>query len=256
MGDFVLEVEEHNFKGPIELLYELIEKRKLLVHDISLAKVADDFIAFIEKQTNFPLGEVAQFLSIASTLLLIKSKSLLPGLVLTGEEEADAKELEKRLALYAKVRELEGYIKERFGKSQEFFPIQKKDDRIVFAPSKNISIENLHKTFVNVVNLIPKLEKREKASIAKVISLEQMIVSLGDRLTKAINSSFGSLTKDYGGKMQGHKYQIPKEEKKNLIVTFLALLELVKRGVVEAMQESHSTDILLESKSISTPTYG
>ncbi len=256
MGDFVLEVEEQNFKGPIGLLFELIEKRKLLIHDISLAKVADDFISYIEKLGSFPISEAAQFLSIASTLLLIKSRSLLPHLTLTNDEEDDAKNLEKRLFLYAKMRELSKYIKEKWGAESLFNPLVRKDQEIFFSPSKNISLDNLKSAFEHVINLIPEAEKKDEAMVRKVISLEQVIMSLGNRLTKAMNISFSKLAKEHGGSKSGHRHVLPKEERKNLIVTFLALLELIKRGAIEAMQENSKADIMLGSKTLATPAYG
>lgn len=256
MGDFILEVEEHNFKGPIELLYELIEKRKLLIHDISLAKVADDFISYVETQESFPIGETASFIAVASTLLLIKSRSLLPNLELTADEEEDTKNLERRLALYARMKELSKHVKLLWGANPMFEPLPKKDLEVVFAPSQNITVENLKESFKRVVALIPKIEKKDKVTVQKVISLEQMISSLGERLTKAINMPFSSIVKEHGGETKDKKVHISKAERKNLIVAFLALLELVKRGVVYAMQEDPHSDIVLGSKSISTPSYG
>jgi segregation and condensation protein A len=65
-----------------------VEKRKLFINDISLAKVTDDFISHIQQFEKLPMGESAQFILVASTLLLIKSRSLLPALKFTEEEEA------------------------------------------------------------------------------------------------------------------------------------------------------------------------
>lgn len=256
MKDFELEIGEQNFKGPIELLFELIEKRKLLIHDISLAKVADDFISYIEKLGSFPVSEAAQFLAIASTLLLIKSRSLLPNLTLTTDEEEDAKNLERRLFLYARMRELSKYIKDKWCTEPSYDPLPRKDIKIFFAPSKNISLNNLKNAFEHVINLIPESEKKDTTTVRKVISLEQVIISLGDRLTKAMNISFSNLAKEHGGSKSGHRHVLPKEERKNLIVTFLALLELVKRGAIEAMQENSKADIMLGSKTLNTPQYG
>ena len=93
------------YEGPLDLLLELIEKRKLLINDISLAQVADDFIVYVNTQPHLPVGEVADFIALAATLLLLKSRSLLPSLTLTDEESHDIKELEYRLALYQLVKE-------------------------------------------------------------------------------------------------------------------------------------------------------
>ena len=71
-------VKQQHFEGPLDLLLSLIEKRKLFINDIALAKVTDDFISHIQSLNQFPMADSANFILIASTLLLIKSKSLLP----------------------------------------------------------------------------------------------------------------------------------------------------------------------------------
>jgi segregation and condensation protein A len=73
------------FEGPLSLLIELIEKRKLLINDISLAAVTDEYMRRVAEMERSPLRETAEFIVLASTLLLIKSKSLLPILSLTEE---------------------------------------------------------------------------------------------------------------------------------------------------------------------------
>ncbi|MEK7117749.1 MAG: segregation/condensation protein A, partial [Patescibacteria group bacterium] len=85
--DTDFKVKTGDFEGPLELLLELIEKRKLHINDVSLSQVADDFIAHIKSLEEFPMNDSADFILIASTLLLIKSKSLLPTLELTEDEK-------------------------------------------------------------------------------------------------------------------------------------------------------------------------
>src|SRR3989344_4410007 len=96
--EFKIHIE--GFEGPLELLLSLIEKRKLPINDVSLASVTDEYILHIQQQKEFPLSETSHFILIASTLLLIKSKSLLPTLELTEEEAGDIENLERRLKLY------------------------------------------------------------------------------------------------------------------------------------------------------------
>jgi segregation and condensation protein A len=71
-------LETNAYKGPLETLLDLIESRKLSISDISLAEVADSYLAYVENLPNLPLAETSQFVLVASTLLLIKSRSLLP----------------------------------------------------------------------------------------------------------------------------------------------------------------------------------
>ena len=99
------------FEGPLELLLDLVEKRKLFINEISLAQVADDYIAHLKQFEKMPVDFVSNFLIVASTLILIKSKSLLPTLSLTEEETHDIDELERRLKEYQKIRELSVNIK-------------------------------------------------------------------------------------------------------------------------------------------------
>ena len=82
----IFQIKTEAFEGPLDLLLALIEKRKLFISDISLAEVADDFIEYIKTFDEFPVDMTANFILIASTLLLIKSKSLLPSMTLTSEE--------------------------------------------------------------------------------------------------------------------------------------------------------------------------
>ena len=76
-------VSTQNFTGPLETLFNLIEERRLAVSDVSLAEVTDAYLSYVEKLPSLPLGETAQFVLVASTLLLIKSRMLLPSLELS-----------------------------------------------------------------------------------------------------------------------------------------------------------------------------
>jgi len=77
------EIKTERFEGPFDLLLDLIERRKISINEVALAKVTDNFISYIESHEDFPMKESAQFIFVAATLLLIKSKSLLPNLELS-----------------------------------------------------------------------------------------------------------------------------------------------------------------------------
>ena len=81
----VFEVKHGEFKGPLEVLLDLIEQKKLHINDVALSRVTDDFLEYTRGHGGFPIAEGAQFAFVASALLLIKSKSLLPNLSLTRE---------------------------------------------------------------------------------------------------------------------------------------------------------------------------
>lgn len=230
------------FEGPLDLLLKLIEKRKLFINDISISKVADDFIAYIKNLDKFPVGESANFILVASTLLLIKSISLLPDLNLTEEEDRDIKNLEMRLKLYQKIKELSLGIKKIFGQNIIFAPLVKKINPI-FSPDENITLANLLASAREVIRNLPKNESLPKAIVKKVISLEEVIENLAERVKTGLNIRF----KDFA--------QIGKEDKINIIVSFLAMLELVKQGLIEVVQEKQFEDIQMQTQEIGIPKY-
>src|SRR5690348_9963488 len=125
-------VKTSAFEGPLDLLLDLVTKRKLFVNDVSLAQVTDDFIAYIDQHEEFPLGESAEFILVASTLMLIKSRSLLPTLELTQEEEESIHDLENRLQVYARVKELAAEVKKIFGKRIIFEKEPRKNETVIF----------------------------------------------------------------------------------------------------------------------------
>jgi segregation and condensation protein A len=233
--DSTYNVKTHIFEGPLEVLLSLIEKRKLFINDISLAQVADDYIAHVKMLENFPLAETAHFILIASTLVLIKSKSLLPQLSLTEEEEQSIDDLEDRLKQYQKYKALSKHLKDRFGIHVEYLRLPSKEKIVVFAPDKNTSVARLHETIRQVIHAIPKKEFVPKAVVQKVISLEEMMDNLSERITKSLKMSF----KDFSGH--------GKAEKVNVIVSFLAMLELVKQGIIHVKQEADFSDIEIET---------
>ena len=236
-------VKTHIFEGPLDTLLSLIEKRKLFINDISLAQVADDYIAYIKSLKDFPIADSAHFILIASTLVLIKSKSLLPQLTLTEEEESNIEDLEARLREYQKYKALAVHLKERFGIHTEYLRLPSKEKVIVFAPDKNTMVSRLSETIHSLILQIPKKEFIPKAVVQKVISLEEMMENLSTRITTAMKMSF----KDFSGH--------GKVEKVNVIVSFLAMLELVKQGIISVRQDKDFYDIEMETQVTSVPRY-
>jgi segregation and condensation protein A len=244
--EFLIKTDE--FHGPLEVLLDLIEKRKLHINDISLSQVADEFINHMNSHEDFPMSDSADFILIASTLLLIKSKSLLPNLELTTEEQGNIDDLEKRLELYKKYKEASMGVKEIFGQNPLYFALENKIKPIVFSPTSEIRIESIFESIENVLKSVPKPINLPKVHVAKVISLEEMIDDLSKRVQHSIRMSF----KDF---VRGGQANKEKADKVTIVVSFLALLELVKQGVVRANQGNHFEDIEIESESIGVPKY-
>jgi segregation and condensation protein A len=259
-------VKQEHFEGPLDLLLTLIEKHKLFVNDIALAKVTDDFIEHIRTFENFPLADSANFILIASTLLLIKSKSLLPALDLTGEEEQSMHDLETRLKIYQEIKQASLGVKALFGKEIIFQPSQSglrlRSSVPVFSPDSSMTISAIAAAIGNLIRALPKKELLPKALVQKVISLEEMITRLTERVTKNLSMSFREFAKangnsngsgnSIGGTTSDEK---TREYKVNIIISFLAMLELVKQGVIHVTQERPGDDINMETQTACVPQY-
>src|SRR3989344_5248334 len=231
-------VKTTGFEGPFRLLLELVEKRKLFINDVSLAAVTEDYLNYMNKLGGLNHADIASFVVVASTLILIKSKSLLPSLNLTEEEQGDIKSLEERLRLYELFMKLGGNIKNNFGKEMIFAPEERKNELLVFLPDSQITKESMMGFARDCLGSMPKKVFLPEAEVRKVISIEEMINDLTERIKSSIKMNF----KELHGKIS------TREEKVTAIVGFLALLELVRQGVLDAVQEIDGGDIIMEKQ--------
>lgn len=243
-------IDTEHFQGPIDLLLSLIEKRKLFINDFSLSKVADDYISQVRSFESYPIDDVANFLLVASTLVLIKSKSILPDLNLTKEEEQDIDDLKKRLALYDLFRNLAESLKITYGKNIIYEKSARMSPVRLFAPDTQMTPSGLEEGIIRVINALPKKVEIPKATIRKVISIEEMMARLSDRVVGTLKMGFSKFANYKKGE------RIEREERANVIISFLAMLELVKQGIVTVSQSEDFEDISIEPIELNTPTYG
>ena len=230
------------FEGPFELLLDLIEARKLLVNDLALASITEDFIQHVRAQDVFPIEETANFIHIAATLLLVKSKSLIPDLALTDEENADVEDLKRRLIAYEKVREAARELTRLYGKNV----LVKEGERpaeVVFAPAHDLSAAVLAEALARVLAAREVVEELPETRVKPLVTIEEMMDRLAKRVQNAMTISF----KDFAGN---------NKEKVEIVVSFLALLELVKQGAVAAEQYGEHGDIRIHhTATTSVPRY-
>ena len=230
------------FEGPFGLLLTLIEKRKLYINDVSLSVVTEDYLNYMNKLGGLHYSEISSFVVVASTLLLIKSKSLLPNLDLTNEEEGDIKNLEERLRLYELFTKLGGNIKNNFGQKIIFAPLERKNNILVFLPDNQITKDSMMTFARKAIGAMPQKVFLPKVEVRKVISIEEMINKLIERIQNSLKMNF----KDFAGNGK----QVTREEKVVVIVGFLAMLELVRNGILDAIQETDGGDIIMEKINI------
>lgn len=240
-------VKAQAFEGPLELLLSLIEKRKLHISDIALADIVDDYISHIDEHTQDE-KKLLEFLAILGTLLLIKSRALLPGVVLSKEDKGEIDTLKKNLEKYESLKKAQ---KTLFGslKNPPLFRVGNLKKRITdqdqtFKPFHNLGIDTLRDSALAVAIRMPKLdEKYTNVGMKKKIGLEQVMSSLLTRIKSSFKSSFSSLLeKDDDSYMK--------------VLRFLAILELVRTGKISAEQQNFQDEIIIETQEVGLPRYG
>lgn len=234
------QIKTTHFEGPFGLLLHLVEKRKLFINDLSLAEVTEDYLKYLNSLEKLPPEETSSFLVVASTLLLIKSKSLLPNLDLTDEEKGNIQNLEERLRLYELFSKLSLHLKKDFGKKIIFAPLERKNDFLVFLPDEQITRESIMTFAHRALQAMPKKVILPKVEVKKVISLEEMLNKLAQRIENTLKMSFHEFAPK--GKTR--------EDKLVVIIGFLAMLELVRQGVIHAIQEKEAGDIFIEKREV------
>ncbi len=236
-------IKTDSYEGPFEILLDLIEARKLLVNDLALANITEDYIQHVRAQKAFPVEETANFIQIAATLLLIKSKSLIPDLALSEEEHADVEDLKRRLAAYENVREAARELSRIYGRTVMAAGGERPPE-VVFAPSRDLSVDALAEALARVLAAREVVEELPEVRVKPLVTIEEMMDQLAKRVQSAMTLSF----KDFAGSDR---------ERIEVIVSFLALLELVKQGAVAAEQYEVYGDIRIShTATASVPHYG
>lgn len=214
------------FEGPLALLLELIEKEEMDITEISLAKIADQYIEYIRKAETLRPDELADFLVVAAKLLLIKSRALLP--FLKGEEEEEIQEFEQQLKMYKEfleaAKKIEAIIgKKRFSFAREFNRQAFLASARLFSPPKNLTAGDLENVFGEIIKSIKPAELLKEKSLEPMVNIEDKILVIQQILLQKIKISFNNI-------LAGAK------NKTEMIVSFLAMLELIKQKDIMAAQ--------------------
>lgn len=219
-------VHLEQFQGPLDLLLTLIEREKLDISTIALTQVTEQYLGYLNTATEeIDAEELADFLVVAAKLLVLKSRALLPMLA-EGEDE-DATDLERQLKIYREYYEASKTIaallrKRRFAHGREAAV------RIEphFSPPRKLTVEHLHTAFLHVISeLEPIALFKDTETIRRTISLRQKIDDIRRLLMRSNGMDFQTLLKNA-------------KTRTEVIVTFLALLELVKQRALVVEQRS------------------
>ena len=226
-------LDVNNFVGPLDLLLELIEKNSLSINRIALSQVADQYLGYVEKN-KIGLEELVGFLGIASKLALIKSLNLLPLSDKTVKEKEDeVSDFELRVIVYAKFRKATKKIEKLYLKQPSFFKHShcKPNKNSSNLKNLNVNKEDLKVVFKRVLNKLPDFSILKKETVNSRIEMSSIIQSIIKGLTKSKRTSFFKFSKDM--------------DKTEVVLTFLASLELSKRVKVKLQQNNFLGDILM-----------
>jgi segregation and condensation protein A len=227
------------YEGPLDLLLELIERAELDITTLALAQVTDQYLAYLKLLEERSAAEVSAFLIIASRLLQIKSAALLPHpsiIPSTLEEEDPGEALARQLIIYKRFKELAITLTEREAHNLRTYlrvapPFLNIETRLDLA---GITIHDLAHAARYMLMSQPDLPALSKVVSRPRVTIREKIRSILESIRKVGQTTFRSLLQVQNDRLE-------------LIVTFLAMLELIKRHVVVAEQAEIFGEIQIES---------
>lgn len=224
-------VQTKEFEGPLDVLLSLIKKRKLFINDISLAQITGDYLSFI-KENQESLSDKTEFLHIATTLVWVKSKSLLPNKDIEGDQQDEINELEDRLRAYKLIKKQAGKLRDLFGETILFTPTDSHEPEDVFAPGDNLTTDRLARIANRSLVSLPQ-ESLPTAELEKTVSLREEIGRLNQLLSEKITITFEKLRRS----------ETPADQ----TVSFVALLELAKAEKISVNQKNTFAEITIKT---------
>lgn len=238
-----------DFEGPLDLLLYLIEKNKMNIYDIEISSITDQYMEYLEAASQVELDQMSDFIVMAATLLYIKSRMLLPKPNKVGEEpeEDPREELVRKLLEYKKVKYVSERLSECQGESKQYcFRNKMAHLEIPDAPIPyedilgNISLKLLYDTFEQLMKQKEwerqdQKERKIDQSILKkdTYTIEQKSIYIRELIALKGETTFFSIC----------NREMPKVE---LIVTFMALLELIHKKEIYVVQEAPTSDIFIK----------
>ncbi|MCX6785736.1 MAG: ScpA family protein [Candidatus Komeilibacteria bacterium] len=227
MTNYQIKLEQ--FEGPLDLLLSLIEEEEMDITKVSLAKVADQFMEYLHASPDLPAGDMADFLLVASKLLLIKSKILIPTLEIDDEE---AGSLEKQLKIYKEYYEAAKVIRAMVLKRRFMFSRAKQLQVFTpkFYPPLGVKLNNLALIFKQALARLEPIVNLPQAMMKRTISIREKIKHISDLILAKFTLSFRQLLGQNNNRTE-------------VIVSFLAILELVKQRTVSVEQGELFSDI-------------
>ena len=235
------------FEGPLDLLLHLIDKNKVNIYDIPIAMITDQYLEYVNAMDRQDLNVVSEFLVMAATLIDIKSKMLLPKQVNEeGEEEDPRDELVRQLLEYKMYKYMSLELRDReldAGRAMYKKPTVPEEVLAYEAPVdldkllEDVTLAKLNDIFKMVMQ---RVEDKVDPIRSKFGKIEKEEVSLPDKMEYV--KEYARLNKHFSFK----DLLLQQKSKMHVIVSFLAILELMKIGFINIIQEEIFDDIIID----------
>lgn len=228
------DLQLENFEGPLHVLLELIEAEEMPITEISLSHVTEQFLQYLDETLDRLPEELADFLVVATKLLLLKSRALLPFLDIEEDENPD--ELAAQLRMYKKYAEAAKGVEELLGSENMLYgkrTVQLAQREVEFYPPVDLDAAELREFFVDVLQKLEPVVRIPKAAIQKVVTLREKLKQIQQIIEHNVTTNFNQLIAD-------------SSDSAEVVVTFLAVLELVKQKSVAVHQTDFYGTITVE----------
>ena len=231
-----------NFEGPLDLLCHLVDKNKMDINQIKISEITDQYIDYINKMQELNLDVTSEFILMASTLLFIKSKSLLPKQV-EDEAELTEEELVHRIIEYKKYKEISKKLNEFYQVySKRFYKVPDKIELPARKLEQNYSKDLIEQSYKNL------LEKNKSKINKNAINIEKIAITETVTVTSKVKDIFKELIKKprfiFSKLCTAKKYT-----RLETVTAFSGILELTRRNKIRAQQEKNFADIIVEKAS-------
>lgn len=231
-----------NFEGPLDLLCHLVDKNKMDINQIKISEITNQYIDYINKMQELNLDVTSEFILMASTLLFIKSKSLLPKQV-EDEAELTEEELVHRIIEYKKYKEISKKLKELYQVySKRFYKVPDKIELPARKLEQNYSKDLIEQSYNNL------LEKNKSKINKNAINIEKIAITETVTVTSKVKDIFKELIKKprfiFSKLCSAKKYT-----RLETVTAFSGILELTRRNKIKAQQERNFGDIIVEKAS-------
>ncbi len=222
------EIDIEAFQGPLDVLLGLISKQKVRIEDVSISSITDGYMEHIERMHEMDMEVTTEFVVMASMLLFIKSRSMLPKPAEDSDEEDPEEELRRRLIEYKMIKEAAFLLQQREGEFSGIYaklPEEYEYD-VSETEFKSIGMHRIAEAFGKILTQKPFLATEDNSIKMKrdPMTITQAMELIRFKLVDGVNILFEEIFKDYNTKQE-------------IITLFIGMLELLKENIIAVHQE-------------------